>query len=130
MLEKTNKNLVPNFVTPCYEPPSGVPHLTPAKKNTRYPKRGQGWSATDFAVGVRNSDELLGYEPPSGVPRLTPAHKNKPVIREGQRVYLVGRGGFGPPKSGDDRFTVCSLWPLGNLPIYVELAIGIEPTTC
>ena len=34
------------------------------------------------------------------------------------RIFLVGRGGFGPPKSGDDRFTVCSLWPLGNLPIY------------
>ena len=36
-----------------------------------------------------------------------------------------------------DRFTVCCHWPLGNLPIYiklndlqVELAIGIEPTTC
>ena len=44
-------------------------------KNIRYPKSGQGWSATRFAVGVRNSDELLGYEPPSGVPRLTLAHK-------------------------------------------------------
>ena len=45
-------------------------------KNIRYLKRGQGWSATDFAVGVRNSDELLGYEPPSGVPYLAPAQKN------------------------------------------------------
>ena len=35
MLEKTNKILVPNFVTPCYEPPSGVPRLTPAYK--KYP---------------------------------------------------------------------------------------------
>ncbi len=26
---------------------------------------------------------------------------------------VVG-GGFEPPKSFDGRFTVCSLWPLGN----------------
>jgi hypothetical protein len=29
---------------------------------------------------------------------------------------MVGRGGFEPPKAYADRFTVCSLWPLGNLP--------------
>ena len=29
---------------------------------------------------------------------------------------LVGDGGFGPPKSKDNRFTVCPLWPLGNTP--------------
>lgn len=27
---------------------------------------------------------------------------------------MVVGGGFEPPKSYDDRFTVCSLWPLGN----------------
>ena len=27
---------------------------------------------------------------------------------------MVEGGGFEPPKSYDDRFTVCSLWPLGN----------------
>ena len=53
-----------------------------------------------------------------GGPHLTPAYKNISAVPVGQRIYLVGRGGFGPPKSGDDRFTVCSLWPLGNLPIY------------
>ena len=58
----------------------------PCQKNTRYPKRGQGWSATDFAVGVRNSDELLGCELPSGVPRLTPAKK---ILA----IQNVGRGG-------------------------------------
>ena len=30
----------------------------------------------------------------------------------------------------DGRFTVCSLWPLGNPSKKMELAIGIEPTTC
>ena len=29
-------------------------------------------------------------------------------------VEMVEGGGFEPPKSYDDRFTVCSLWPLGN----------------
>ena len=28
---------------------------------------------------------------------------------------MVERGGFEPPKAYADRFTVCSLWPLGNL---------------
>src|SRR5687767_14397493 len=28
----------------------------------------------------------------------------------------VGREGFEPPKSEDNRFTVCPLWPLGYLP--------------
>src|SRR5512137_2492574 len=28
--------------------------------------------------------------------------------------FMVEGGGFEPPKSYDDRFTVCSLWPLGN----------------
>jgi hypothetical protein len=60
---------------------------------------------------------------------------------------MVERGGFEPPKAFADRFTVCSLWPLGNLSmnwfwtikgvlgrnkiIYlVELAMGLEPATC
>ena len=31
----------------------------------------------------------------------------------------------------DNRFTVCPLWPLGNSPKkYMELVIGVEPTTC
>ena len=28
---------------------------------------------------------------------------------------VVARGGFEPPKGKPDRFTVCCLWPLGNL---------------
>ena len=71
---------------------------------------------------------------------------------------LVEGGGFEPPKSHDDRFTVCSLWPLGNpstlggralpnlslrsclrnsasmsaksLATFVELVMGLEPATC
>ncbi len=30
-------------------------------------------------------------------------------------LFLVERGGFEPPKAYAGRFTVCSLWPLGNL---------------
>ena len=33
-------------------------------------------------------------------------------------LFLVGRGGFEPPKVKTDRFTVCCHWPLGNLPIW------------
>ncbi len=44
--------------------------------------------------------------------------------------FLVEEGGFGPPKSKDNRFTVCPLWPLGNSSILLELVIGLEPTTC
>ena len=34
-------------------------------------------------------------------------------------LNLVEGGGFEPPKSHDDRFTVCSLWPLGNPSITI-----------
>ena len=55
---------------------------------------------------------------------------------------VVEGGGFEPPKSYDDRFTVCSLWPLGNpsvpcrknlcdsFQLVLELAMGLEPATC
>jgi hypothetical protein len=68
---------------------------------------------------------------------------------------VVERGGFEPPKAFADRFTVCSLWPLGNLSgkqdmpdmdrpsvkteseyyhykdhRHLELAMGLEPATC
>ena len=31
-------------------------------------------------------------------------------------LFSVGRGGFEPPKSKDNRFTVCPSWPLWYLP--------------
>ena len=44
-------------------------------------------------------------------------------------LKVVEGGGFEPPKAYADRFTVCSLWPLGN-PSALELAMGLEPATC
>ena len=48
--------------------------------------------------------------------------------------FLGGQGWIRTTEVRDGRFTVCSLWPLGNLSVYcrrrMELAIGIEPTTC
>ncbi len=41
---------------------------------------------------------------------------------------LVGKDGFEPPNSEEDRFTVCCRWPLGYLP-GIEPLVGIEPTT-
>ena len=40
---------------------------------------------------------------------------------------LVGDGGFGPPKSKDNRFTVCPLWPLGKSPIYWSWWTDLNP---
>jgi hypothetical protein len=45
---------------------------------------------------------------------------------------MVARDGFEPSKVYTDRFTVCCLWPLGNLAKIIqkmELTIGVEPTT-
>ena len=51
-------------------------------------------------------------------------------------MRLVVGGGFEPPKAFADRFTVCSLWPLGNPTIIIspgfylmEPAKGLEPPT-
>lgn len=46
-------------------------------------------------------------------------HHNAVVLRRMSptalsAIFMVEGGGFEPPKSYDDRFTVCSLWPLGN----------------
>ena len=47
----------------------------------------------------------------------------------------VGKDGFEPPNSEEDRFTVCCRWPLGYLPpgddriVLPEPKTGIEPAT-
>lgn len=70
---------------------------------------------------------------------LCPAHfvfnrEKIPLKRVGSRYTafwrLVGESGFEPLKLNSDRFTVCSLWPLGNSPINMELVNGLEPLTC
>ena len=39
-------------------------------------------------------------------------------------VFLVGAGGFEPPKLKSSRFTVCPHWPLGNTPIsYLQSSL-------
>ena len=40
-----------------------------------------------------------------------------------------GRGWIRTIEVGDNRFTVCPLWPLGNPPV-LELMMGLEPATC
>ena len=43
--------------------------------------------------------------------------KNKKLWRnQYARAFLVGAGGFEPPKLKSSRFTVCPHWPLGNTP--------------
>ena len=38
--------------------------------------------------------------------------------------YFGGQGWIRTTEVGDDRFTVCSLWPLGNSPIFTFLKSG------
>ena len=50
------------------------------------------------------------------------------------QAFSGGRGWIRTTEVADDRFTVCSLWPLGN-PSFLfsdqmELVTGIEPATC
>ena len=41
-----------------------------------------------------------------------------------------GEGWIRTTEVVDNRFTVCSLWPLGNFSKKVELVMGLEPATC
>ena len=43
------------------------------------------------------------------------------------RAFLVGAGGFEPPKLKSSRFTVCPHWPLGNTPRSI---LSRKPTAC
>ena len=43
---------------------------------------------------------------------------DKKIDLQKQVYFLVGESGFEPLKLNSDRFTVCSLWPLGNSPVY------------
>ena len=52
-------------------------------------------------------------------------------------LHCGGRGWIRTTEVDDGRFTVCSLWPLGNSSLYlilmqsiVELVDGLEPPTC
>jgi hypothetical protein len=56
-------------------------------------------------------------------PILPKPNLHKPSLRK-----LVERGGFEPPKTLVGRFTVCSLWPLGNLSSLLCVSV-ITPGT-
>ena len=74
--------------------------------------RPSAWKADALAI------ELFPHA--TVVPRqiLSPTAKavfvNATILLHGREIVVVEGGGFEPPKSYDDRFTVCSLWPLGN----------------
>ena len=64
----------------------------------------------DFAHGVRRKHFMLakGLEAPT-------SYKKRKTPENG--CLLVGSKGLEPLKSSDNRFTVCSIWPLWKLPI-------------
>ena len=55
-------------------------------------------------------------------------HSRKMRLLGGEKDF-GGQGWIRTIEVCDGRFTVCSLWPLGNLPM-MELAMGLEPATC
>ena len=66
------------------------------------------WHDTDYGAGngIRTRDPELGRL------ALYQLSYSRSAIAD---LVLVERGGFEPPKAYAGRFTVCSLWPLGNL---------------
>ena len=50
--------------------------------------------------------------------------QNKKLQRNSYvEAFLVGAGGFEPPKLKSSRFTVCPHWPLGNTPIFFSQSV-------
>ena len=83
--------------------------------------------------------ERGSHEPPIGAFLTPPSAKQKPSQTAG--LLLGGRGWIRTTEVVDNRFTVCSLWPLGNPSVcapprftpgtrWMELVNGIEPSTC
>ena len=49
---------------------------------------------------------------------LTPklSYSHTPILSSAPNAHVVGKDGFEPPNSGENRFTVCCRWPLDYLP--------------
>ena len=78
-----------------------------------------------------------GLEP--ACPKRTLEPESSASANSAIPAYEVGgQGWIRTIEVTDGRFTVCSLWPLGNLPTIIarslqaqmELAKGLEPATC
>ena len=81
-----------------------------------------------------------GLEPASTYVHMNLNHARLPIP---PFPHFGGQGWIRTTEVCDGRFTVCSLWPLGNLPMKIkillaqclderklELAKGLEPATC
>ena len=72
-----------------------------------------------------------GLEP--ACPKRTLEPESSASANSAIPAYEVGgQGWIRTIEVTDGRFTVCSLWPLGNLPMFMkmELAKGLDPATC
>ena len=79
-------------------------NVFPVKSNSR--------SAPSREVPRKCLERVMGFEPTTaGLEGQRSTIELHPL-----RSFVVGRGGFEPPKAFANRFTVCPLWPLGNLP--------------
>ena len=88
-----------------------------------------------ISQGVRVRE--TGLEPASSYEHMNLNHARLPIPPFPQKKKC-GQGWIRTTEANSGRFTVCSLWPLGNLPTYevfsviqrMELAMGLEPATC
>ena len=86
---------------------------------------GRGW----ITQAAHLKKPRRGFFPRRTVRRVDAVRIHPPSLWEGYyktklqypvRIleFLVGAGGFEPPKLKSSRFTVCPHWPLGNTPIF------------
>jgi hypothetical protein len=67
-----------------------------------------------LASALSNTFNSLQTSAPAQAGRDLTRFRHKAKVRD---VGFVGKDGFEPPNSEEDRFTVCCRWPLGYLPI-------------
>ncbi len=76
------------------------------------------------ACGMRHSAGKAAQ-----LPYSLPDINKKPDARSGF-LFMVGEAGFGPAKSVTTDLQSAPFGRSGIPPYYMELVIGVEPTTC
>ena len=110
-------------------PPSPEKSLQNRRSSTRFGYWISWWARVDVASRASKKAPLGLFCPPdctAGRCRSNPpafvsfTHiQNKKLQRSSYaEAFLVGAGGFEPPKLKSSRFTVCPHWPLGNTPRF------------
>ena len=96
-----------------------------------------------FSIPAKRDFTPQGFHPAGISPTASGFHPLQDGFRwkkhfcKAEVLFSGGRWWIRTTEVSDNRFTVCSLWPLGKSPIKsprlvdsLELVIGVEPTTC